>query len=46
MNGSLFMPDKNVLEFVLFVDRVVNIENGTTRVTEKVLYSFFGQTPD
>ena len=46
MNGCLFMTDKNMLEFVLFVDGVVNIEDGTTGISENVLYSFFGQTPD
>ena len=46
MDGSLFMTDKNMLEFVLLVDGVVNIEDGTTGISENVLYSFFGQAPD
>jgi len=46
MNSCLFVPNQNMLDLILLEKCVVNVQNGTTRVTEYTINLFFLQAPD
>src|SRR5690606_15548118 len=43
MHGSLFVANQNMLEFVLFVDCVVDVQYRAARVAKYMVYAFFGK---
>jgi hypothetical protein len=43
MHRSLLMPDQNVLDGVLLKNGIVDVQDGSTRVAEKVFDTFFLQ---
>ena len=44
VNGSLLVSDQNMFEFVLLVNRVVNVEHSPTGIAKDVFYAFVSQT--
>jgi hypothetical protein len=46
MNGSLLMPNQDMLELVLFEQFVINKENRAAGIAEYVLDLFLLQAPD
>lgn len=46
MNGGLLVANQNVLDLILLEKCVINVQNGTTGVTEHTIDLFFLQAPD
>src|SRR5690606_25987469 len=44
MDGRLFVPHEDVLEFVLLVDCVVDVEDRAAGVAKHMVYAFLDQT--
>ena len=44
MNRSLLMANQNMLKLILIKNCVIDVENGTARISEDVFNTFFGQT--
>lgn len=46
MNSRLFVANKNVFDLILLEKGVVDMQNGTTGVSENTIDLFFLQAPD
>jgi hypothetical protein len=46
VTGGLFVADQHVLDVVLEVERVINVQDGTARITEQIFDAFFLQAAD
>jgi hypothetical protein len=46
MGRSLFVTNKNVFDFLLSEDCIVNVQDCSTRVTKDVLDAFVAQRPN
>jgi len=46
MDCCLLVADQDVLYLILLEEGIINVQNGTPRVTENTLDLFFLQAPD
>ncbi len=46
MDGGLLVPDQDVFELLVGVERVVDVEDGAAGIAEDVLDAFFFETAD